>query len=121
MNLSNRIQSLRETNKLSQEELAEKLEVSRQAISKWENGVSKPDINNIVKLSEIYGVTTDFLLTGVEIPKNELEEETQIIYENKKELSMPFKILIVFGGITLIGLIFLTIFPLIIIKILGGN
>jgi transcriptional regulator with XRE-family HTH domain len=47
---------------LSQEDIAEKLYVSRQAVSKWERGVNEPDIETIVRLSDIYGVTIDDLL-----------------------------------------------------------
>ncbi len=47
---------------MSQEELAEKLFISRQAVSKWESGQSVPDIDNIVRLSEIFGVSCDYLL-----------------------------------------------------------
>ena len=47
---------------LSQEELAEKLNVSRQSVSKWEGAQSIPDINRIIMLAEIFGVTTDYLL-----------------------------------------------------------
>ena len=47
---------------LSQEELAEKLSVSRQSISKWEGAQSIPDINRIIEMANIFGVTTDYLL-----------------------------------------------------------
>lgn len=47
---------------LSQEELAERLNVSRQSVSKWESAQSIPDINRIIMLAEIFGVTTDYLL-----------------------------------------------------------
>ena len=54
----------------SQEELADRLEVSRQSVSKWESAQSVPDMNRILKLSELFGVTTDYLL------KDELGPET---------------------------------------------
>lgn len=47
---------------MSQEELAEKIEVSRQAISRWETGTTLPDANNILALSKLYSVTADYLL-----------------------------------------------------------
>lgn len=53
---------LRNQNGWSQEELAEKLNVSRQSVSKWETGTSIPDLDKIMLLSEIFGVTTDYLL-----------------------------------------------------------
>lgn len=62
MRLSEKILNLRKQNGLSQEELAEKMNVSRQAISRWEGGSAQPDVSNILQLSKLFGVTTDFLL-----------------------------------------------------------
>ena len=60
--LGKKIQQLRKDNGMSQEELASKLTLSRQAISKWELGESVPDTENVVQLSKLFGVTTDYLL-----------------------------------------------------------
>ena len=62
MILADKIIENRKKNGWSQEELAEKLGVSRQSVSKWESAQSIPDMNKILKLSEIFGVSTDFLL-----------------------------------------------------------
>ena len=62
MILADKITELRKKSGWSQEELAEKLDVSRQSISKWESAQSVPDINRILKMSEIFGVSTDYLL-----------------------------------------------------------
>ena len=62
MILADKITDLRKKNGWSQEELAEKLGVSRQSISKWESAQSAPDMNRIIKMSEIFGVSTDYLL-----------------------------------------------------------
>ena len=62
MNLNQKITQLRNDNNWSQEELAEKLNVSRQSVSKWESGQSKPDLDKIVVLSNILDVSTDYLL-----------------------------------------------------------
>lgn len=62
--LSQRLYELRKTQNLSQEELADKLGVSRQAVSKWECGESTPDTDNLIKLSHIYGVSLDTLVYG---------------------------------------------------------
>lgn len=62
MLLSEKIISLRKQRGWSQEELAAQLEISRQSVSKWESGVSVPDLDKILKLSTIFGVTTDYLL-----------------------------------------------------------
>lgn len=62
MELNDKILKLRKTQGLSQQELANQLGVSRQSISKWELGESQPDINNIITLSDVFGVSTDYLL-----------------------------------------------------------
>lgn len=62
MILADKLIQLRKKSGMSQEELAEKMNVSRQAVSKWEGAQSIPDLDKILQLSELYGVTTDFLL-----------------------------------------------------------
>ena len=62
MILADKLIELRKKNGWSQEDVAEKLDVSRQTISKWEGAQSVPDMNRIIRLSELYGVSTDFLL-----------------------------------------------------------
>lgn len=66
MNIADRIQYLRKNRGLSQEELADKVGVSRQAVSKWESGQSTPDIEKIIVMSELFEVTTDYILKGIE-------------------------------------------------------
>lgn len=66
MTIADRISELRKSRELSQEELAELTGVSRQAVSKWESEQSMPEMDKIVTLSEIFGVTTDYLLKGIE-------------------------------------------------------
>ncbi len=82
MILADKIITLRKKNGWSQEELAEKVGVSRQAISKWEGAQSVPDLDKILRLSEIFGVTTDFLL------KDELETEE---YTNSTTEDSPLR------------------------------
>ena len=62
--LADRIQQLRREHGLSQEQLAEKLNVSRQAVSKWESAQTQPELDKIIALSELFCVTTDYLLKG---------------------------------------------------------
>lgn len=62
MNLGEKLQLLRNNNRLSQEELGEKLGVSRQAISKWESGQSTPDLKKLIAISELYNITIDSLV-----------------------------------------------------------
>ena len=66
MELNEKLSKLRKGLGLSQEELAETLGVSRQAVSKWETGQSAPDLVNLVRLCQLYGIPTDELLeTGL--------------------------------------------------------
>lgn len=62
MNFGNNLKKLRADRNLSQEQLAEKLKISRQAISKWESGKAYPDIENLVILRNIFDVTLDELI-----------------------------------------------------------
>ena len=81
MILADKIIDLRKKNGWSQEELAEQLGVSRQAVSKWESGMSVPDLNKIITMSELFGVSTDYLL------KDELEAPTPSETEGKDAVS----------------------------------
>ena len=82
MILGEKIVLLRKKNNYSQEDLANELGISRQSVSKWESGNSIPDLDKIIKMSSLFGVSTDYLL------KDELEEETpsesdEVIEEGK--------------------------------------
>ncbi len=80
MILSEKIAEERKKNGWSQEELAEKLSVSRQAVSKWESAQSTPDLQRVLRMAEIFGVSTDYLL------KDEIEKENRIeVLEYKPE------------------------------------
>lgn len=85
MVLGEKIICLRKQKGWSQEQLAEKLDVSRQSVSKWESGTSVPELDKIVRMSSIFEVTTDWLL------KDEAEEEISensariVVDESKKE------------------------------------
>ncbi|KIR01445.1 hypothetical protein P261_00259 [Lachnospiraceae bacterium TWA4] len=79
MIISEKLYQLRNRSGLSQEELAEKMNVSRQSISKWESGSSIPTIDKILELSKIYGVSTDFLL------RDDLEEFPGEVVPNEEK------------------------------------
>jgi len=94
MKLSEKIQVLRKQKGLSQEQLAEMLGVSRQSISKWELDDSAPDIATLVKISEIFGVSTDYLLKGASISGEPIHQQnepvtptqsTTVYYEDEDE------------------------------------
>lgn len=82
MKLADKIIKLRKQFGWSQEELAEKLNVSRQSISKWEGALSIPDLNRIIKLGEIFGVSTDYLL------KDEIEDVGVALEDPEDKLSV---------------------------------
>ena len=83
MTIADRIQSLRKTKGISQEELADQIGVSRQAISKWESSQSCPEIDKIILLSDYFGVTTDYLLKGIETKSD--AGENPDVSETRKE------------------------------------
>lgn len=88
MILADKIADLRKKNGWSQEELANQLGVSRQAVSKWESASSIPDLDKIVKMSLIFGVSTDYLL------KDSIEagrESEEVMECNTAELGMDEK------------------------------
>lgn len=62
MKLADKIVGLRKSKGMSQEELAEKLNISRQAISRWEMGSAMPEAKNTLQITKLFGVTTDYLL-----------------------------------------------------------
>ncbi len=95
MSISVKIQQLRKSNGLSQEQLAEKLDVSRQAISKWESGVTFPDVEKIVLISELFNISTDYLLKDENTVKCgevtqqcvQVPQKIYIVDINKRKLS----------------------------------
>ena len=76
MELGNQMKKYRGEMKLSQDALAEKIYVSRQTISNWETGKNYPDVNSLIRMSEVFGVSVDVLLKG------DVEEMKKIIKED---------------------------------------
>ena len=81
MNLGDKIMTLRRKQGWSQEELAGLCQVSRQSVSKWESGQSAPDLEKILVLSRIFGVSTDFLLKE-EYEREEIPAKTEIVADS---------------------------------------
>ncbi len=88
IDIGNKIRNARNEKGLTQEQAAELLSVSRQTISNWENEKSYPDIISVIKMSDYYDVTLDYLLKG-EKPMNDyyeyLEESTNVVKSNRKK------------------------------------
>lgn len=100
MNISERLFNLRKNKKLSQEELANILGVSRQTISKWETGESTPDFDKIIPLCEFYGITSDELLSG---KKDIIETKKE---ENRNNFARNMAIAI---GLYIISVVFVVV------------
>ncbi|WP_326847771.1 helix-turn-helix transcriptional regulator [Priestia endophytica] len=114
LKLGEQLKKLREERNMSREELAQKMNVSRQAVYKWENNKGYPDIQNLIRLSEIYGITVDELIKK----DSTLQLETDI---KEEEINAGFYIgiMIIFLGIFL-GLIFDSLIFSIVLNMVGG-
>lgn len=106
---------LRKTKGLSQEQLAEELDLTRQTISKWELNQSKPDIDYLVQLSDFFGVSTDYLIKGEQsnnLPDSDnadFESSDTVHAETKSDSVNVYKWCFYLGavsmGVSLIGII----------------
>lgn len=112
MTLAEKLLALRTEKGLSQEDLAEQLGVSRQSVSKWETGQSVPDLDRIIKLADLFGVTVDELVREGERPQ---PPEPKVIYverERKPERTTAQKLGVVFEVVgAVLVLLALTINP----------
>ena len=104
MEIGKKLKEARMKLNLTQEQVAEKLFVSRQTISNWENEKSYPDIISIIKLSDLYSVSLDELLKGDSKMIEHLDASTNIVQSNKKLIGaiitniLLFLILLVLAG-----------------------
>ena len=88
MELSSQMKKYRNEAGLSQDALAEKIYVSRQTISNWETGKSYPDINSLLRMSEVFGVSVDNLLKGdVEEIREMIKKEDQTEFDRLRRRS----------------------------------
>lgn len=86
MNIGEKIYKLRTEKNLSQGDLADRLDVSRQSVSKWENDTAVPDLDKLIKLCDIFEISLDEL-TGREIPKEKPISKIEEIKEIKNSLT----------------------------------
>lgn len=84
MDFSEKLLTLRKANDMTQEQLAEKLDVSRQSVSKWESGQATPELEKIVAMSAVFNVTTDYLLKSSEI--DDLSVKTEMLEKQQQML-----------------------------------
>lgn len=93
MSIGERLTNLRKSKNLSQEQVADKLNVTRQTISKWETDQSMPDLDKVVPLCELFGISTEELLNGkVNTPTNSNSENPSSI-RKKKSLGIGLGVL----------------------------
>ncbi len=84
MDISEKILQLRKASDMTQEQLAEKVGVSRQSVSKWEGGQAVPELDKLLELGRIFNVTTDYLIKPSEL--DELSIKTEILEKKQQEL-----------------------------------
>lgn len=115
MNLGEKIVEMRKSKNLSQEQLAEKLDISRQTISNWENGKFYPDIDSLVKLSKCFNISLDDLLNYDAKVLDHLKDSTDIVKSNKNILYAILLNIILVIFFIIIGIFFDTSISIIII------
>ncbi len=89
MEFSEKLVTLRKAKELTQEQLAEKLGISRQSVSKWESGQAVPELEKIVALSAVFDVTTDYLLKSSEI--DDLSVKTEMLEKQQQQILLREK------------------------------
>lgn len=98
MKLSDKIVRLRKSHGMSQEELADKMKVSRQAISRWEVGTAMPDAGNILQLSRLFHVTSDYLLN------DDYQSDDDLPIVQDKECDRVHQMMVLFIALEIISL-----------------
>lgn len=109
MNIGEKIHQIRKMSGMTQEELAEKMDVSRQTISKWENGVSSPDLENAVILCELFQISLDDFMKGEKSPADKEQRISlqDIVKINRRSQRMAIMLVsglffLIIGGLTVI-------------------
>lgn len=103
MEIEKKLREARANAGLTQEQVAEKIAVSRQTISNWENGKSLPDIVSIIKLSDLYQISLDELLKGDKKMKEKIEKDVKDAKDNKRLIFTTAILLFVVAIIYLIS------------------
>lgn len=106
MDLGKKIMTMRNEKNLSQEQLAEKLNVTRQTISNWENGKFYPDIDSLVNLSKFFNVSLDVLFSYDDKVLDYLKDSTDIVKSNKNILYAVLLNILLIIAFIIVGIIF---------------
>jgi len=102
MIIEERIRELRKSKGLSQEQLAEMLGVSRQAVSKWESGQSLPEVEKLIAMGELFGVTIDYILKGDALPAQD-DSNKRAAWIGSQIVSAVASMLILIGIVATFG------------------
>ena len=104
MKFSEKLMNLRKSKGMSQEELAEKLNITRQTVSKWELDQTVPDMNKLIEISKLFGVSLDELTNNIEItgPENSYKEGS--IEKSNKKISIRIFVVGLIIGLVLCGI-----------------
>lgn len=118
---ADRLLDLRRKAGYSQEQLADLLGVSRQAISKWEGAQGRPEVDNVVKLSQIYRVSADFILTGsASVPLVCEMSSAPAPRELSREYRFALSALMVIAGTALVFVLVVSILAILSMVLTGG-
>lgn len=126
MEFNNRLYQLRKQKGLSQEELANRLNVSRQTVSKWEVGDSTPDMEKLAAMSELFDVSLDQLVLGKEAPQTAAPARSELVTtlnekvltpDNKKKAKSALKI----AGIIAAAILLIDVVSMVIFLLLNGG
>ncbi len=103
MSFGENLQIIRAKHNITQEQLAEQLEVTRQSVSKWESGLSYPEMNTILKICEMYQVSMDELMRGTLAEKDEAEHERFEKHIRSFSNSIAAGVAMIIGGVGLMA------------------
>ena len=125
--LGEKIMMLRKQQGWSQEELANRLDVTRQSVSKWESGMSVPELEKIIRLSEVFDVTTDFLLReegemlpAQEVPQEPVEQEPEKVRcVDREEAEVFLELSMRSSGKIALGVMLCILSPVLLIVLCG--
>lgn len=100
MKVGNQIKKYRQSIKLTQEELAEKIYVTRQTVSNWENGKNYPDLNSLIMLCDLFNISLDILVKG-----DVIEMKKQVVQDDVRKFKRDTVIFTVLLIVTLLSAI----------------
>lgn len=122
MTLGEKISALRNQHEMSQGDLAEKMNVSRQSISKWETDTSVPELEKLIQLSEVFHITLDELVKGDTTPEHETSENSEPEYKGAPPQPVQVEIQKSSNTQKIVGIILLCFgaLVLLLLTVLGG-